>query len=320
MTRAEIIEQLKNEYRQYRAQAEREQDERAAEIERADPQIRVLWEKQAQLLTDAVRAMAYNAGNAQELAVRMRVEGAQLLKEIEERTIKAGFPADYGKLKYRCEKCKDKGITEDGFCECFQRALNERMGDAKGLDSFETFREDFIPDEAIPGTPYTQRQNNCMARDYLKQFADSFPNNQKKTVVLYGATGVGKTFLLNCVVQRVMERGGDVFRVTAYRMFEAMREKHAGGNEDTFRRMMECGLLAIDDLGSEPMMRNITVEYLFMLLNERTNAGLSTIIATNMTPSEVKERYGERIASRMFDRDKGSYLRFLGKDLRTKNG
>jgi len=99
-----------------------------------------------------------------------------------------------------------------------------------------------------------------------------------------------------------------------------MREKHAGGNEDTFRRMMECGLLAIDDLGSEPMMRNITVEYLFMLLNERTNAGLSTIIATNMTPSEVKERYGERIASRMFDRDKGSYLRFLGKDLRTKNG
>ena len=47
MTRAEIIEQLKNEYRQYRAQAEREQDERAAEIERVDPQIRVLWEKQA---------------------------------------------------------------------------------------------------------------------------------------------------------------------------------------------------------------------------------------------------------------------------------
>ena len=34
----------------------------------------------------------------------------------------------------------------------------------------------------------------------------------------------------------------------------------------------DCDLLIIDDLGTEPMMRNITVEYLFTLLNERNAA------------------------------------------------
>ena len=58
MTRSEMVEQLKNEYRRRRAQAEREQDARVAEVESVDPQVHALWQKQARLLSDAVRAMA----------------------------------------------------------------------------------------------------------------------------------------------------------------------------------------------------------------------------------------------------------------------
>ena len=57
-----------------------------------------------------------------------------------------------------------------------------------------------------------------------------------------------------------------------------------------------------------------------MLLNERANARLCTIFATNLTPPQLRERYGERIASRLFDRENGAFLRCVGKDLRTQNG
>ena len=41
-------------------------------------------------------------------------------------------------------------------------------------------------------------------------------------------------------------------------------------------------LLLIDDLGTEPLMENITVTQLFNLLNERQNRGKHTVISTNL--------------------------------------
>ena len=79
MTRSEMVEQLKNEYRRRRMQAEQEQDARVREVERADPQIHALWAKQARLLNDAVRAMVARTPDAQEKAARMREEGQAVL-------------------------------------------------------------------------------------------------------------------------------------------------------------------------------------------------------------------------------------------------
>ena len=64
---------------------------------------------------------------------------------------------------------------------------------------------------------------------------------------------------------------------------------------------MNAEVLMIDDLGSEPLMQNVTVEQLFNLLNERQNKGLSTVISTNLEMSKFRERYTERIASRLRD-------------------
>ena len=84
----------------------------------------------------------------------------------------------------------------------------------------------------------------------------------------------------------------------------------------SFDQLLNVPLLLIDDLGSEPMMRNITVEYLFTLLNERMAMNRHTVICTNLSPMQVQERYGERVMSRMFDRSRGATIQLTGKDLR----
>ena len=73
----------------------------------------------------------------------------------------------------------------------------------------------------------------------------------------------------------------------------------------------------IDDLGSEPLMQNVTVEQLFNLLNERLNRGLSTVISTNLTMEELQSRYTERIASRLRDRNNWKVITLEGKDIRS---
>ena len=89
-----------------------------------------------------------------------------------------------------------------------------------------------------------------------------------------------------------------------------------GDGEDGFAALLETPLLLVDDLGTEPLMRNITVEYLFLLINERMEAGLSTMVTTNLNPAQILERYGERVCSRLFDRASALAIRLEGKDLR----
>jgi len=75
-------------------------------------------------------------------------------------------------------------------------------------------------------------------------------------------------------------------------------------------------LLMIDDLGTEPMFNGITVEYLFTLLNERYVTRKHTVIATNLAPAKIQERYGERVASRILDASRCIKVEMRGNDLR----
>ena len=79
---------------------------------------------------------------------------------------------------------------------------------------------------------------------------------------------------------------------------------------------MDAPLLLIDDLGTEPLMNNVTVTQLFNLLNERQLAGRHTVISTNLNPRELQERYTERIASRLLDESSCARLGFVGGDIR----
>ena len=63
-------------------------------------------------------------------------------------------------------------------------------------------------------------------------------------------------------------------------------------------------------------VQNVTVEQLFQLINERQIRGLSTVISTNLTLKELRERYTERIVSRLNDPKNCEIIVLKGKDLR----
>ena len=75
-------------------------------------------------------------------------------------------------------------------------------------------------------------------------------------------------------------------------------------------------MLLLDDLGSEPLMQNVTIEQLFNLINERQARRLSTIVSTNLNTPEFKTRYTERIASRMTDARNCLVITLEGQDIR----
>jgi DNA replication protein DnaC len=114
---------------------------------------------------------------------------------------------------------------------------------------------------------------------------------------------------------RLIERGVNVLIVSAYTFLQMARKSYFDG-ECGVRELEEVPVLMLDDLGSEPLMQNITIEQLFQLINERQSRGLSTVISTNLTLKELRERYTERIASRLNDPQNCRIILLEGSDLR----
>ena len=73
----------------------------------------------------------------------------------------------------------------------------------------------------------------------------------------------------------------DVFSIEA---------KGGSGAPDAFDEMLEAPALILDDLGSEPLLQNVTIEQLFNLINERQRRNLPTVISTNLNQEELRTR------------------------------
>lgn len=324
MDRGQLIRTLMDEYAVARVRNRAEAEERLRQAEQRDPEIRDIRARASAIVLSALGDMSRTDDAEQRRAIsdKMRSDGLENNTRLREHLERLGYPPDHLEERYRCPKCRDTGYTNDipaRFCECFERALRLRVfedGSMAGLDeqNFARFDEQLVRRANQPG----DADILLAARDYCRAYAESFPDNKIPNILLMGHGGAGKTFLLNCIFARVLERGLSAVRVTAYRMHEVMRRRHFGeeGGGEAFEGLIEAPMLLIDDLGTEPMLNNITVEYLFTLVNERGTARRQTVIATNLSPANLRERYGERVSSRIMDRSRCVTITFNGNDLR----
>ncbi len=231
-----------------------------------------------------------------------------------------GYPADYTDIHYTCEACSDTGYRGIEMCVCMRRELIQAGVESAGLasliktQSFETFSLDFYEnhDRII-------MENNVRR---LRQFANTFSADTSESWLFAGATGLGKTHLSTAVAGVVISRGFDVIYDSVQEIlavYEEDRFSHGEGTQHqrgrTVESLLECDLLIMDDLGTE-LTNQFTVSSLYSMINTRINRGKSTIINTNLTQSEIRSRYTDRIASRLF----GEYkpLLFKGVDVRAQ--
>ena len=320
----DVRQTVRREFDRLLAQEERERDERVRDAGQRDGEIAALLKRRTLTMTDAY-ARALREHTLPDKAA-IRAEYARIDAEIAARLQALGLPGDYMEMRYRCPICRDRGYVGDAGrhdCECFTARLEEERRkrarlDMAGDDTFDSFDASVFPSDPLPGASYSQRDYMLRARDVCERYCDAFPDNKRRNLLLTGAPGRGKTFLPNCMATRRYGRGVGVCYLTAYRMLGAMRESVMGQDEEPFNVMLSSELLIIDDLGSEPVYRNITIEMLFTLLNERARERRHTLIATNLSGQQLLERYGDRVASRLMDSESTMIMNFAGVDVRLR--
>ena len=308
------IHSILAEYAAYRNEQLRRRDERAAEAEAAAPALKRVYEKRRAAVAQMARDVQGGMPPAQ-AKEKLTAAMEQAHRETEALLQQAGFPKDYLEPRYRCPVCKDTGYIGEGVktpCACLIRRLQEERAATSMVNDRETFARF---DEGVYPTP-SQQQEAIFVKNACLAYAEALGGGQEKpNLLLLGDAGLGKSYLVNAVAERALSMGLSVEKATAYNLIQDILSGIKSGGS-AMPRYVRAGLLLIDDLGTEPMMQNITVESLFTIINERGNARRPVMMATNLNLGQLQARYGERLFSRLISTRDCSVLQLTGQNLR----
>ncbi len=247
-----------------------------------------------------------------------------LTTEKQELLALAGYPDDYLEPIYDCADCKDTGYIGNKKCHCFQKAIIDLLYTQSNLkhildkENFDTFSFAYYSDNHVDDTTgrtsfEVMKEAYFTAKDFVSNFKDNFDN-----LFLYGDTGVGKTFLTNCIAKELIDQSFSVIYFTSYELFDTLAKGKFDKDDEAgeiAEHILNCDLLIIDDLGAE-LANSFSASQLFLCLNERLLRRKSTIISTNLSLEAVVDLYSERTFSRIT----GNYtlLKLTGDDIRIK--
>ena len=250
----------------------------------------------------------------------IKKRNTELLNERSKILAELGYPEDYTDAKYTCTICNDTGCDAEKMCRCMRELIitenikSSGMGALIEKQSFDNFDLDRYKKDS---DEYKIMKYNYQT---ARLFAEKFGESGIHTLLFTGKTGTGKTHLSTAIARVVIERGFEVLYDSTQNVvsaFETDRFRSGYGQyEPQGDKFLDCDLLILDDLGAE-FTNQFTVSCLYNLINTRQNKGLATVISTNLSGAELKNKYESRIYSRLLGT--GSItLSFVGDDYRLK--
>lgn len=314
MIKSEIINEILKNYeikRNFAITKSENNITRALEIE----EYKIL-DKKERALTFEIGKLKFEQKDATSLLNEVAKIQQEKLSVLKKYKIK---PADL-KPKFECNKCKDTGYSNNKLCTCVMQKYNSKLMEQLGIDlsSTKSLKEyDYSIFNKDKQVYMKDIVNNLL--NFVKKFEEG--NGTIKNIVLVGGTGVGKTYLAQSIAKEILSKGYTALFTSSYNLNNAFLQAHTSKTMDKMLEInafLEPDLLIIDDLGTEPMLKNITKEYLLLLISERVIKNKRTIITTNLMPDHILNHYGERIFSRMFDKSNSVLANIVGKDIRIK--
>lgn len=304
------IKDIMHEYEKLRLENKRRLQERRAEVYSRIPRIEEIDAETTAAYLRAARAKVLQGETAEQIVSRIQTENRRLTDEKHKLLREAGYPENYLDTIYTCKACNDSGYIDGKKCSCFLERIIDSLylqSNLKNIllkENFDTFSLSYYDRDAYPGKDYSPYENISNILNHAKDFIARFETQDKHrgNILIYGETGLGKTFLTNCIAKALLDSGHSVLYLSANELFEGALAEYLMNKktelECLYNYIYNSELLIIDDLGTE-LTNNFVLSQLFEIINQRETGGKSTLISTNLTMKQLRDRYSERIMSRI---------------------
>lgn len=249
--------------------------------------------------------------DGKEIQAKLKATGVKLVKILKEMNLS---PDDF-KPKYGCQICCDTASVNGEYCKCYYKKLNEAL--IKNLGALVS------PNHTFENSDYTIFDDSDKTKKLyskIEGWCDKLPDTKYKTLVLSGNTGVGKTYLTECICNKLISKNLVVNYYSSFALNDLFYKYHTSFAENKaglLDGVLGCDVLIIDDFGAEPKVKS-TEDYFYAIINERLVKNKYTIISTNLLPLQILDRYGERTFSRLNNKATSVMLKMDNQDLRLK--
>ena len=335
-----IHKETEAEYAQRRNEAKNTTEVRRERIYNKMPQIEQIDKKINILgILTVYKAMKRNASGLKDCPKeylnfdKAEIENEILILQQKKKEIleEAGYSGDYIENAFYCKQCSDTGFILNNSievaCECRKKILSEKLKAVAGVPAEDVFSkfDSSLYSETVNQEKYgiSVAPRVQMEAVYKRcvRFAEDFENSAVNNMVFLGNSGLGKTFLGNCIINALTDKGISCLYMPSTSLFKPFAPGFYSQEDanELIDFILNCKFLLIDDLGSEKQTGTRYAELLEILNMRELNSkkGLcKTVITTNLSPANLFAHYGERVASRIL----GGYdiLKFAGDDIRLK--
>ena len=324
-----ILKQLLTEYDAKRLKAFAELENRKKLLRDSSHEYESLEKNLHSISIESLKSMLTLSADEKEKMLKVLNQKTSLIVEKKKKLLKQlNLPEDYLSPHFDCPLCEDTGYLGSSLCSCIKQKIYDieynksNIGNVY-IENFEHFNFDIYSDEANPALYHSQaspRENIKKIYDISQRFVKNFDSSDEKNLMFLGPTGLGKTFLSNCIAKEILDSGKTVLYQTAPVMLDTIiKSKFEKNSSDMLDHILNVDLLIIDDLGTETM-NSMKFTELFTIINTRllnqSSKITKTIISTNLDLKDIFNIYNERIGSRIV----GNYniCRFFGDDLRMR--
>ena len=217
----ELLTSLLSEYEQKKHRAEKDAEMRKKELYEKIPR---LQEIENELNSAAINtAKSILSGGSQSIET-LTHEVEKLKKEKENIFRENNISSDFLEPHYECNICKDTGYIQNGtsastICSCLKQKLLDISYNKSNIsnikkENFDTFNPNIFSDKPEPEKykiNFSPRQNILSIKEKCIEFIDNFENPDYHNLLFTGNTGLGKTFMSNCIANELIKRGKNVF-------------------------------------------------------------------------------------------------------------
>lgn len=307
---------------QRRRQAVKEAETHRESLYRQFPRAKQIEQELSSTAVRAAKAVLSGQNAAQQLT-RLKEQNLALQEELSSILRKAGVEPDYLETHYQCASCRDEGYLDGVMCSCMKQLLRQEAYrqlnslSPLSLSSFDSFSlEYYSPTPMRDGYPSPRKRMEDIFR-FCRGYAAEF-SIQSPSLLMQGATGLGKTHLSLAIARVAVNKGygviyGSTQNIVSKLEKERFSYRRESTAEDSEQHLIQCDLLILDDLGTE-FSTSFSSAAIYNILNTRISSGKPTIISTNLSMKELERSYSERLVSRIM----GNHVRleFLGGDVR----
>lgn len=220
----QVLKSILREYEIKRNIAIQEAETRKRELLEVNPRLSEIEAELANISIKTAKTILQSESSEQKkLLADLKKQSADLIKEKNKFLKDLSKDSSFLKPHFECKRCKDTGyIEKDGattMCSCLKQKIFNTYYNKSNIgnlekENFSKFNINIFSSERNPEmykSKISPRENIEIIKEKAENFIKNFDDPDEKNLLFTGNTGLGKTFMTNCIANEFLNSRKNCF-------------------------------------------------------------------------------------------------------------